>query len=654
VHHTHATLHQANGPLGAAVLDADPPVGGVATRHPLNHDQGHEHAATLVVWIDGQDTDLDASELNDPSTVQDLRDAGANTAGLVDFLVADLLVWPAPDRWRLLLLVRSIGAKARIALGGHPPRADVFGAILDAMVGPENLERCQRGLDAAVDAAAAFHPEALPLACAQLAAKAKQLKVPGMTTAGLLAQARALAAGPGEGPGAGQAPIFVRVEMPDASVAEDALVPPGWSPTDEGVSRADGVANGPRPIATPLVVAARLKDVADGSEALRLAWRRDGQWHRRVVDRTVTADARGVTRLAEVGIQVTSGNAALVVDYLDAYETANRTTLPVERVSRQMGWLGPALAGGFLWGRTHLVGAGQPADVEYRGLDSGDEQAAAAFHAPGGLAKWRDSVEPLADYPRARLGLYAGLATPLLAIQGAPNFAVDFAGETSSGETTVLRAIASEWGDPDEQNPASALGTWDATRTWIERTLAARSGLPMILDDTKRARRREDVAQTLYDATSGRGRGRGTIRSTDQVLGWHTVLISSGEAPATGFTHDGGTKARVLTLWGSPFGSKDAATGAWSSGSTPTSRSAMGWPGPASSATGSTTRSAGPSGGRSIARPGRPITNGPMATRSSAGWRPILPRWSWRPGWPTRRTSCPGTTPTRSSRSGPS
>jgi hypothetical protein len=41
---------------------------------------------------------------------------------------------------------------------------------------------------------------------------------------------------------------------------------------------------------------------------------------------------------------------------------------------------------------------------------------------------------------------------------------------------------------------------------------------------------------------------------------WATVLISSGEAPATSFTEDGGTRARVLTLWGSPFGAADAAT----------------------------------------------------------------------------------------------
>jgi putative DNA primase/helicase len=37
-------------------------------------------------------------------------------------------------------------------------------------------------------------------------------------------------------------------------------------------------------------------------------------------------------------------------------------------------------------------------------------------------------------------------------------------------------------------------------------------------------------------------------------------MITSGEAPITSFSEDGGTRARVLEVWGSPFGKADAAT----------------------------------------------------------------------------------------------
>jgi hypothetical protein len=37
-------------------------------------------------------------------------------------------------------------------------------------------------------------------------------------------------------------------------------------------------------------------------------------------------------------------------------------------------------------------------------------------------------------------------------------------------------------------------------------------------------------------------------------------MLSTGEAPATSFTNDGGTHGRVLTLWGHPFGRADETT----------------------------------------------------------------------------------------------
>jgi putative DNA primase/helicase len=43
---------------------------------------------------------------------------------------------------------------------------------------------------------------------------------------------------------------------------------------------------------------------------------------------------------------------------------------------------------------------------------------------------------------------------------------------------------------------------------------------------------------------------------------WATVGLFSGESPATAFTEDGGTRARVLTLWGPPFGKADQSTAA--------------------------------------------------------------------------------------------
>ena len=59
---------------------------------------------------------------------------------------------------------------------------------------------------------------------------------------------------------------------------------------------------------------------------------------------------------------------------------------------------------------------------------------------------------------------------------------------------------------------------------------------------------------------------RGGTGAADRIGGtrrsgtWSSILLSTGEAPATSFTNDGGTRARVLTLWGHPFGRADQTT----------------------------------------------------------------------------------------------
>ena len=86
--------------------------------------------------------------------------------------------------------------------------------------------------------------------------------------------------------------------------------------------------------------------------------------------------------------------------------------------------------------------------------------------------------------------------------------------------------------------------------------------LPMFPDDTKRARRLEDVGKTLYDYANGIGRARGALNGMQRVTQAHGVLLSTGEAPATSFTNDGGARARTVCLWGSPFEGASRATAA--------------------------------------------------------------------------------------------
>lgn len=320
----------------------------------------------------------------------------------------------------------------------------------------------------------------------------------------------------------------------------------------------------------PIVITGRTTDIHGGQESAELLYKRGGQWRRKSVGRSTVSNTREIVGLSDYGVPVNSGNAGALVDYLGDFDTANIDDLPHGRTSAQMGWQGKNGSEGFLWGR-RLLRASQPIPdgetsvkelrpedwpkdgVMFRGADVGDEELAEGFTPSGTFDEWRDTMRQVDRFPKVKLAVVAALAAPVLEVVVGYNFIVDLANTTSRGKTVTLRLAASCWGNPDERAPGSVLGTWDATRVWIERTSAALNSMPLLLDDTKRARNPRHVAQTLYDVANGKGRGRGSLQGLGQSGSWSTVLLSTGEQPATSFTEDGGTRARVLTLWGSPF-----------------------------------------------------------------------------------------------------
>lgn len=337
----------------------------------------------------------------------------------------------------------------------------------------------------------------------------------------------------------------------------------------------------PKPLTVafaPIVLTGRMRDAVTGAESLLLAWQWPASgWQSRVVERSQALTGRKLVELAGVGFPVGDDSVKLLVGYLHRLEAANRPALPCAAVSSHLGWQGEADEAPFLCGRTLILPDGTieeatPLDVEhpetwsekricFHGVGEGEEQIVDAFRTRGTLDAWVRTVSTLQAYPRVLIALYAAFAAPLLQVFNVPNFILDYANRTSTGKTTVLRLVGSVWGNPDERTANSVVGTWDATRVWTERAGHIMNGLPLILDDTMKARSDRAVADLIYAVVSGRGRGRGTITGLASTASWRTILFSSGEQPATSKTQDGGTRTRVLSFNGLPFESDDLNTG---------------------------------------------------------------------------------------------
>ncbi|VTU01426.1 Uncharacterized protein OS=Dethiobacter alkaliphilus AHT 1 GN=DealDRAFT_0784 PE=4 SV=1: DUF927 [Gemmataceae bacterium] len=366
------------------------------------------------------------------------------------------------------------------------------------------------------------------------------------------------------GPAAGSWGAFA--EPPP--VAAGVVPPAGWHVSEDGVFQVGGGAGGGRggePLLVcpvPVVITGRLIDAEGGQESIALAWPRDGRWKPKVVGRAVVANKSKIVDLAADGFPVTCETSGKVVRYLADFEAENIDRIPRETVSPALGWVDDTRS--FLWGveqlRPALAESGA-AVVLFQGAEAGDEQVARGFHAHGEWEDWRTGVLPFLELPKIRLILTASLAAPLLGVLGVPNPIVELCGETSGGKTVALRGATSCWGNPDERAQDAAMSTWDTTRVGAERMLAVINNLPLVLDDTRRARDSTLVNQIVYDVVAGRGRTRGSPKGLQGVGTWSTVLLSSGEVSVNDQNEKGGARARVVSLWGSPFGAVTGETG---------------------------------------------------------------------------------------------
>ena len=508
------------------------------------------------VFVDGNTPGgehLCVLDVADDSAEVELANTEVELDGLLDLA----------DRDRLTALQRLSASTTSRFLAHGKPRANLFEAVLDVAIASSQRDMAviERAKLACLEAAVLVFPLALDVACGRIAKELRTAGVDGLRSDSLLRQAKEIAVAITQ-PSADATPALVREVLDDAPVDFDAVVPPGWAVSRGGLAFLGGKDSGIS-IAAPVVIAARGVDTRNHQEFLRLVWPRDGGWREHTLNRAAAADARKLVEFAGIGLPVTSNNAKALVEYLAAFEATNLDALPVERVTSRLRFQGDDGRDGFLWGR-ELLTAGDNQEalrIAFRGADEGDEQIADGLRSNGTLEGWLKTVKPLARYPRATIALYAALAVVLLRVVRSRNFIVDFAGQTTGGKTTCLRVAASIWGCPDESQEAAIIATWDSTRVFRERAPAVLNNLPFILDDTKRARHPNEVAQTIYDITQGRGRARGTVDGLARQETWSTIMLSSGEQPLISFSQDGGTRPRVLELWGSPFGATDAATG---------------------------------------------------------------------------------------------
>lgn len=508
-------------------------------------------APALVLELDGKVRRVPPDSLKGDKEFDTLL-ADCKAAKAVAARLTEIPAFAPAGRFAALDFLAALGsATYPSADGTHPSALD---AVLAADPGPD-LRRQENWRAAALESAALFFGDALLPACNRIRDAMVKRGLAGVRVATLMKDAQALLAAATK-PSA-DAAIRVIDVLPNAPVPMEALVPQGWTLSPSGSARVGSTDPG---WSVPVLISELGRDQTRGTETVTLVSPTKGGWKELHVERREIADAAALVKLSSAGVRVNSNNARDMVQFLADFEAVNAAALPTVSLSSKLGWQ-PGMET-FLWGSTAITVGDAAGTVRFRGTDQGDHQLVAGFTAKGNLAGWLKLVQKAAPCPRVMLGIYASFVPPMIELLNTFNFVVDYAGPTTGGKTTTLRAVASVWGNPDERSPGTLLQTWNSTLTYRERASAVFDGLPLVLDDTKNVRFPEEVAKTIYGVTQGRGRGRGSQTGIAAQGFWRTVLFSSGEQPAVSFTkNDDGVRSRVLTSWGAPLGGNTTEAG---------------------------------------------------------------------------------------------
>ena len=247
--------------------------------------------------------------------------------------------------------------------------------------------------------------------------------------------------------------------------------------------------------------------------------------------------------LANNGLPVTSSNATLLVDYLDAFNADNENNFPMTYTVSRCGWYHFNGTDHFIDPRRNCVITNKEKNISVV-VDS-TSQFAQSLRQIGSLKNWKRAYELAKKSPVARIIVAATIAPILLKILGERNFLLHIYAPTRAGKTTALYLGASAIGSE------KIIRSFDATRNGLAGVATDVSDYAFLVDEKQVAdsKLKEQFDTLVYSLANGIGRTKLNKDSTvKKIQDWRTIVIMTGETLLLPDNVTGGANTRLLTI----------------------------------------------------------------------------------------------------------
>ena len=293
----------------------------------------------------------------------------------------------------------------------------------------------------------------------------------------------------------------------------------------------------------PVVIKAKTFSVEDKIFKLELAYMtQDGKLEALPPTEAATIFNRNkLVDLANNGLPVTSSNANLLVDYLDAFNADNEKNFPMTYTVPRCGWFHFNGKDYFIDPRRQCALTDKNISVKVDSLS----QFANSLRQVGKLEDWKKIYLLAKKSPVARIMIAAAIAPILLKILGERNFLLYICAPTRAGKTTALYLAASAVGDD------KMIRSFDATKNGLAGAAADVNDFAFLVDEKQVAdsKLKEQLDTLVYALANGVGRTKLNKDSTLRKLqDWRTIAVMTGETQLLPDNVTGGANTRLLSI----------------------------------------------------------------------------------------------------------
>ena len=286
----------------------------------------------------------------------------------------------------------------------------------------------------------------------------------------------------------------------------------------------------------PIYISRILINAETGTHKAEIKFKVRGRWRDAFIDRKAIASRSGILALADSGVQVTSENAAGLVQYLADIEAENPDDVKEQTSTSRLGWIGD-----------EFMPYGN--DIIF----DNEQNLLSLFNSIRQVGKrqlWYDCIKAIRKQGRIEALIYiaASLGSVLVEPVGALPFVVDLWGETGKGKTVLLMVATSIWADPNE---GAYMTDAKATTTAMEIRLNVLNSLPMTLDDMAQVKNQydEDFSALIYRWCAGKGRDRSNKElGLNKLTSWHNCILTNAEHSLVTETMQGGAINRIIDV----------------------------------------------------------------------------------------------------------